>query len=157
METTETISEPRRLWRPRDRRWLGGVCAGLGRYFDLNPLIYRIVFVALALAGGTGIVLYVAAVLVIPDEGAEDWIAVEAIKRHRERPWLLIGVALLAFAGVVALSEARGWPVVALAGGAIVWWQVSRRGSARSAEAAGAPQAPAKEPRVRRKSLLPQA
>ena len=56
METTETISEPRRLWRPRDRRWLGGVCAGLGRYFDLNPLIYRIVFVALALAGGTGIV-----------------------------------------------------------------------------------------------------
>ena len=45
METTETISEPRRLWRPRDRRWLGGVCAGLGRYFDLNPLIFNMLTV----------------------------------------------------------------------------------------------------------------
>src|SRR5665213_3393590 len=92
-ETTETIrnpiAEPRRLSRARGGRWLGGVCAGLGRYFDLNPMIYRIGFVALSLAGGTGILLYVAAWLVMPDDGAEDSIAAEAIKSHRERPWLL--------------------------------------------------------------------
>ena len=142
-ETTETIpgsaapnpvAEPRRLSRARDGRWLGGVCAGLGRYFDLNPVIYRIGFVALSLAGGTGILLYVAAWLVMPDDGVEDSIAAEAIKNHRERPWLLVGVGLLAFAGLVSLSSAHIWPSpgnlwvgAALVGAAIVWWQASSR------------------------------
>ena len=75
METTETIRETRRLTRPRDGRWLGGVAAGLGAYFDLSPAIYRIAFVALSLAGGTGILLYIAAWLVIPEEGQADSIA----------------------------------------------------------------------------------
>ena len=70
METTEIISEPRRLTRPKEDRWLGGVAAGLGEYFDLSPAIYRIAFVALALAGGTGVLLYIAAWLVIPEDGS---------------------------------------------------------------------------------------
>ena len=115
-ETTETIphaaAEPRRLFRAEDGRWLGGVCAGLGRYFELNPMIYRIGFVALALAGGTGILLYVAAWLVMPDEGVEDSIAAEAIKKRRERPWLLVGVGLLGFAAIIGLSSARLWPSI---------------------------------------------
>ena len=139
-ETTETIppagAEPRRLARAHDGRWLGGVCAGLGRYFDLNPMIYRIGFVALSLAGGTGILLYVAAWLVMPDDGVEDSIAGEAIKNHRDQPWLLVGVALLGFAGLVALSSAHIWPspgnlwvAAALVGAAIVWWQTGGRKS----------------------------
>jgi phage shock protein PspC (stress-responsive transcriptional regulator) len=60
---TTTIDEapPRRLVRVDEGRWLGGVAAGLGRYFDVNPLVYRIAFAALALAGGTGLLLYLAA------------------------------------------------------------------------------------------------
>ncbi len=62
---TETIpadeAPPRRLVRADEGRWLAGVCAGLGRYFDVNPLVYRIAFAALALAGGTGLLLYAAA------------------------------------------------------------------------------------------------
>src|SRR5882672_8727299 len=137
-ETTETIpgpvAEPRRLSRARDGRWLGGVSAGLGRYFNLSPNVYRIAFVALSLAGGTGILLYAAAWLVMPDEGVEDSIAAEAIKGHRDRPWLLVGVGLLGFAGLAALSSAHVWPSpgnlwvgAALAGAAIVWWQASGR------------------------------
>ena len=52
--TTIDDAPPRRLVRTDDGRWLGGVAAGLGRYFDVNPLVYRIAFAALALAGGTG-------------------------------------------------------------------------------------------------------
>ena len=91
---TSTYDEapPRRLVRADEGRWLGGVCAGLGRYFDVNPLIYRIAFAALALAGGTGLLLYVAAWLVIPGERSEESVAVEALRRHRNRPWLLTGV-----------------------------------------------------------------
>jgi len=169
-ETTDTVTgpaaEPRRLTRSRENRWLGGVSGGLGEYFDLNPLVYRIAFAALALAGGTGILLYVAAWLVIPDEGAEDSIAATALKQHRDRPWLVVGVGLLAFGAVLALSEARFWPspgnlwlAAALGGAAIVWWQVSTRGPARKAAsaeqpaAAGGP-APAGP---RKRSLLPAA
>jgi phage shock protein PspC (stress-responsive transcriptional regulator) len=146
-ETAETIpapaAEPRRLTRARDGRWLAGVCSGLGRYFDLNPMIYRIGFAALSLAGGTGILLYVAAWLVMPEEGVEDSIAADALKTHRDRPWLLVGVGLLAFAGLVALSSAHVWPSpgnlwvgAALIGGAIVWSQTGARHARHAAPAA---------------------
>jgi phage shock protein PspC (stress-responsive transcriptional regulator) len=110
METTETIREARRLTRPRDGRWLGGVAAGLGAYFDLSPAIYRVAFVALSLAGGTGILLYIAAWLVIPEEGEQDSIAAVALKRERHRPGRAVGLALLAFVGILVLGEASFWP-----------------------------------------------
>ncbi|HYA09550.1 MAG TPA: PspC domain-containing protein [Gaiellaceae bacterium] len=166
-ETTETIpgpaSEPRRLTRSRENRWLGGVSAGLGEYFDLNPIVYRIAFTALALAGGTGILLYGAAWLVIPDAGEEDSIAASAIKQHRERPWLVVGVALLVAAALLALSEAHVWPspgnlwlAAALGGAAIVWWQVSTHTSQRPAATTTA-DGRAVTPAPRRRSLLPVA
>ena len=75
--------------------------------------------------------LYVAAWLVIPDEGAEDSIAAAELKKHRERPRRLIGVAILAFAAILALSEARVWPspgnlwlVLALGLAAVAWWRL---------------------------------
>src|SRR4051795_13307261 len=107
METTEIIREPRRLSRPRQGRWLGGVSSGLGAYFDLSPAIYRIAFVALALAGGTGILLYIAAWLVIPDDGEPDSIAATALKRNREKPSRAVGMALIAFVAIIALSSAH--------------------------------------------------
>ena len=135
IETTTLEEAPaRRLVRPRDGRWLGGVAAGLGRYFDVNPLVYRIAFAALALVGGTGLLLYLAAWLVIPGEDDEESIAVEALRGRRDHPWLLVGVGLLAFGVLFALSEARFWPgtgnvwlAATLVGGAIVWWHVSQR------------------------------
>jgi phage shock protein PspC (stress-responsive transcriptional regulator) len=149
IDESATLDEapPRRLVRAEQGRWLGGVCAGLGRYFDVNPLVYRIAFAALALAGGTGLLLYLAAYLVIPGEHDTESIAVEMLRRHRDHPWLLLGVALLAFCAVSILSEARFWPdtgnlwlAAILAGGAIVWWNVaSRRRSALPAESTADP------------------
>jgi phage shock protein PspC (stress-responsive transcriptional regulator) len=134
--STPTLDEapPRRLVRSDEGRWLGGVCAGLGRYFDINPLVYRIAFAALSLAGGTGLLLYLAAYLVIPDEHAAESIAVEKMRTRRDQPWLLLGVGLLGFGALFALSEASFWPgngnfwfAAVLAGAALVWWRVSSR------------------------------
>ena len=134
METTETIRETRRLTRPKDGRWLGGVAAGLGAYFDLSPTIYRIAFAALAFAGGTGILLYLAAWIVIPEEGDEDSIAERALKQQRERPSRAIGLAIIAFVAIFVLSSVHVWPnpgnlwlAAALAVGALVWWQLGER------------------------------
>lgn len=138
METTETITEPRRLTRPREDRWLGGVSAGLGAYFDLSPTIYRIAFVALALAGGTGVLLYVAAWLVIPEEGAVDSIASAELRKHRDRPRRIVGIAVLAFAAILTLSEAHVWPspgnvwlVLVIGIAALAWWRLGPDATAR--------------------------
>src|SRR2546423_4263776 len=127
METTETI---RRLERPKDGRWLGGVCAGLGEYFDLSPALYRIAFAALAFAGGTGIVLYIAAWLVIPEAGAEDSIAAAELRKHREHPNRVLGFAILGAIFIAALSSVHVWPspgnfwlVAALLLLALAWWR----------------------------------
>ena len=138
---------PRRLVRADEGRWLGGICAGLGRYFDVNPLVYRIAFAALALAGGMGVLLYIAAWLVVPGESSEESVAVDALRRHRDHPWLLLGAGLLAFGALLTLSEARLWPgtgnvwlAATLAGAALVWWHMSNRDRpARAAQAAAAP------------------
>ena len=160
---------PRRLVRVDEGRWLGGVCAGLGRYFDINPLVYRIAFAALTLAGGTGLLLYLAAYLVIPDEYAEESIAVEKMRTRRDQPWLLLGVGLLGFGALFALSEASFWPgngnfwfAAVLAGAALVWWRVSNRdrpaddrpAHAATATAVTAPTAPPKPRPPARPSLF---
>jgi len=135
-DTTIVLDEApaRRLTRIDDGRWLGGVSAGLGRYFDINPLVYRVAFAALAFAGGTGILLYAAAWLVIPHESREESIAVEALRGRREQPWLLLGLGLLALGGLLVLSEADIWPGngtlwlgAVVAGAALVWWQITTR------------------------------
>lgn len=160
---TPTLDEapPRRLVRVDDGRWLGGVAAGLGRYFDVNPLVYRIAFAALALAGGTGLLLYAAAWLVMPNETSDDSIAVVALREHRDRPWLLLGVGLLSFAGVLALSEARFWPgagnvllAAMLIGAAILWWRVGSRGDRARGERAVTSSEPTPPAQPRRPSLL---
>ena len=165
-ETTTTPTAPdqapaRRLTRIDDGRWLGGVAAGLGRYFDVNPLVYRIAFAALAFAGGTGILLYVAAWLVIPSEQREESIAVEALREHRDRPWVLLGIGLLLIGAVLVLSEGDFWPgsgnvwlAAVLAGAALVWWHVARRDDAPAPPSAPAAPGTTPTPRAPRKPSL---
>jgi hypothetical protein len=84
---------------------------------------------------------------VIPDEGKADSIAAETLRDSREHPWPLIGLGLLALAGVVLLSRVTLWPhgdaawiLLLLAGGAILF--LARR----SSHASPAPPPPAVPP-----------
>ena len=80
---TETLTY-KQLRRSRSDRMVAGVSGGLGRYFDVNPVLYRVGFVVLALLGGAGILIYLAAALVIPDEGQEQSIVEQALRERRE-------------------------------------------------------------------------
>jgi len=64
----EEPREPRRLYRSRSERILGGVCGGLGKYLSLDPTIVRLIFVLLALAGGPGLIAYLILLVVVPEE-----------------------------------------------------------------------------------------
>ncbi len=58
----------KRLTRSRSDYMLGGVCAGLGHYFGIDPTIVRLIFVLLAISGGSGVLLYLVLWIVIPRE-----------------------------------------------------------------------------------------
>lgn len=88
---------------------VAGVSGGLGRYFDVNPVLYRVGFVVLALLGGAGILIYAVAALVIPDEGRDESIAEQALRERRDRPWRLLGLALVTISAIVLISETHLW------------------------------------------------
>ncbi|WP_282694418.1 PspC domain-containing protein [Streptomyces sp. CC208A] len=60
------------LRRSRTSKVVGGVCGGLGRHFDLDPVIFRIVVGVLAVTGGIGLIFYGFAWLLIPLVGEEE-------------------------------------------------------------------------------------
>lgn len=57
-----------RLYRSRTNKVFAGVCGGLAEYFDVDPIIIRILFILMVLFGGSGIFLYIAAIFIIPQK-----------------------------------------------------------------------------------------
>jgi phage shock protein PspC (stress-responsive transcriptional regulator) len=76
--------EPR-LRRGRHGKMLAGVAVGVADYFDVDPTIVRIGFVALAFLGGLAVPLYLAGWLLIPDEESDLSVAEELLARERAR------------------------------------------------------------------------
>ncbi len=72
---TRPVPERALLRRSYADRMLGGVAGGLARYFGVDTMVVRIAFVVLTLVGGAGIPLYLAGLLLIPDEGSDQSIA----------------------------------------------------------------------------------
>ncbi len=58
----------KRLMRPRAGRKIGGVCLGFAEYFDIDPALLRVVWLLVAVLGGTGILAYIIAWIVMPEE-----------------------------------------------------------------------------------------
>ena len=146
---THTVEEPttKRLERSRSDRMLAGVSGGLANYFEIHPAFYRVGFVVLTLLGGAGLLIYLVAAIVMPDEGQEDSIASAALKSRRDRPWPLIGLGLVVIAAAVLLSHATLWPqgdawfVLLVAGLAILW--ITRHG--KQSETTGAAELAARD------------
>jgi phage shock protein PspC (stress-responsive transcriptional regulator) len=56
-----------RMYRDPDQRIIGGVCAGMGAYWRIEPWLVRVIFFILAMMGGLGILLYLILYIVIPE------------------------------------------------------------------------------------------
>ncbi|MFJ9902152.1 PspC domain-containing protein [Streptomyces sp. NPDC101152] len=66
------VTSPGRFRRDRQFKMLAGVCSGLGRQCDMDPVIFRITLVVLSATGGIGLIFYGFAWLLIPFEGEEE-------------------------------------------------------------------------------------
>jgi len=65
--------ETKRITRPRKDRIIAGVCSGIGRYFDIDPNIVRVIWIILTIISiGLGVIAYIAAWLLFPEEIEEE-------------------------------------------------------------------------------------
>jgi phage shock protein PspC (stress-responsive transcriptional regulator) len=62
---------PRRLERSKSNRVLGGVCAGVANYLNMDPTLVRVLTVVISLFTGVPVILYIIALFVIPEEGSQ--------------------------------------------------------------------------------------
>ena len=62
------VDPTRKLYRSKSNRKLAGVCGGLAQYFNLDATLIRVLFIALAVLGGSGLVLYLAMWIIVPNE-----------------------------------------------------------------------------------------
>ena len=126
-QPTTAAPPPRRLYRTRDDRVIGGVCGGIARYFNIDPVLVRVGAVALAVLGGAGVLAYLAAILLIPKEGEGG-----QPPETPNRGLVVTGAVLLVVAVCVVLPFQGGWGpgwglvplgLVALAG--LLVWRVA--------------------------------
>ena len=61
------MEEPRKLYRSRSQRMIAGVCGGLADYFNIDATLVRVLFLLLAVFGGTGLVIYIVMWVIVPD------------------------------------------------------------------------------------------
>ena len=115
----------KKLERSRESVVVGGVCGGLGEYFNIDPVMFRIAAIVLALAKGAGVIAYVLAWILIPrrPEGAVADVAPPGSEIVRYLP----GMALIVI-GLVFLLEGifdwfsfwHLWPLILIAIGSIM-------------------------------------
>jgi phage shock protein C len=79
-KVTQSNNQYKGLARPLEGRLLGGVCVGIGRFLDIDPVIIRLIFVGVTLLGGSGILIYIILWLIIPSEQSQDMITQKSIE-----------------------------------------------------------------------------
>ena len=82
--TEPSSNGTKRLYRTREGRVVAGVCAGLAAYFGIDPTLVRLAFALFTIFGGAGVLLYLVAWIVIPeDDGDGSSIAESFVSKRR--------------------------------------------------------------------------
>ncbi len=112
-----------KLYRSENNKVIAGVCGGLGEYFDIDPVILRIILVLITIFGGSGLLIYIILWIVIPSKStlgkkSEDYIkenveeiktkSQDAVKNGNGR---IFGGVLLVLLGASFLLENLGFYV----------------------------------------------
>ncbi|GAA1610015.1 hypothetical protein GCM10009742_70870 [Kribbella karoonensis] len=119
------LQNPQSWRRSRSDRWVAGVCGGIGRSLNIDPVLVRVVMAVLIISG-PGLIFYVAAWVLMPEEGS-DRAPVQGLLGDRIRtdhPWfwpVVIGICV--FAGIATMSSFKfghfiPGPVIVIA---VIW------------------------------------
>ena len=73
----------KKLYRSESDRRLAGVCGGIAEYFDVDSTLIRLAFVFFVLAAGTGILAYIIAAIVMPNESEVEMVIKKDSKKKK--------------------------------------------------------------------------
>jgi phage shock protein C len=110
---------------------IGGVCGGLGRYLGVDPVLLRIAFVVLTVTGGAGLILYLLAFILIPEQQETEDLG--PAPEARGDVWMYVGVGLIALGSVLLVDQLVPWfdrvmaPLILVAVGLGILYRGSRR------------------------------
>ncbi|MFD5321959.1 PspC domain-containing protein [Streptomyces sp. NPDC127098] len=104
------------LARSRRHKVVGGVCGGLGRYFNLDPVIFRVPVALLSVVGGVGLIAYGLAWLLIPFEREEENEGRRLLSGRVEGPGLTALLFIVAGCGLLLATIGDG--------GGVAWFSV---------------------------------
>jgi phage shock protein PspC (stress-responsive transcriptional regulator) len=152
MTSTDTTAPPppapsgperRRLYRSTDDKVIAGVASGLADHFNVDPLFFRIGFLALIFAGGAGLLLYLIAWVLMPRRHGGPSAGEHAIRRVRSGAPTWIAIVLLVI-GVGLLVDQIGvgrpdlvWGGVLIALGVLLFHHATTRSDEPVASSAG--------------------
>jgi phage shock protein PspC (stress-responsive transcriptional regulator) len=133
MDETPTTTAPvpqastttiRRLTRRSEGKVIAGVCAGLGDSTGMDPVVFRIVFVVLALFGGAGFFVYLLGWVLIPLDTAPSTRGESLLSRLRGARWLpavlIAGVSIFLVFQLTNIAPPVVWAIALLAIGVLL-------------------------------------
>lgn len=98
----------KQLYRSTENKIIGGVCGGLGEYFEIDPSLVRVIMILLFFAHGIGLLAYIIAWIIIPQRPFD----AEPVKTEREySSWhkYLPGILLMAIGIILLIRETWFW------------------------------------------------
>ncbi|GAB2968505.1 PspC domain-containing protein [Nocardioides montaniterrae] len=122
--TGDQMRDLSRMRRNIGDRHLAGVAGGIARHFDIDPLVVRVALVVMVFFGGSGVLLYGAGWLLIPEEGTRRAIIPLDSRTRNVALWIASGLAALSALGDSVGQWHFPWPVVVI--GLIVLFVLSK-------------------------------
>ncbi|RKX22511.1 MAG: PspC domain-containing protein [Candidatus Zixiibacteriota bacterium] len=113
----------KRLYRSEENKIVGGVCGGIGEYFEIDPVLVRIITVLLIMAPGVGVLAYIIGWIIIPKRPPE---VAAAQAEYQFSSWnkYISGLILVAIGAILLVRENwfwfdwdEFWPIVLILGG----------------------------------------
>jgi phage shock protein PspC (stress-responsive transcriptional regulator) len=138
MTETPAPMPTRRLTRSRHDRVVAGVCGGLAEFTGIDPVVFRVVFAVAAVLGGSGVLAYLVAWLVIPKDDEPSHVESFVDRRGRDLPrWAAITLGVVVAVAVLSIFDGP-WPffrggfglIVVLAVGVWLWVRHDGRSAA---------------------------
>jgi len=118
------------LRRSTEDKVVAGVCGGLGRYFGVDPIWFRIAFVVLTFGGGSGLLIYFLAWLLIPEQRPGETLGRGSSSQDGS---IIVGVALVAIGLMLLVNtlvpwfDRVMWPLVVIVAGLALLYTGTRR------------------------------
>lgn len=104
----------RKLYRSSENKVIAGVCGGIGEYFNVDPVIIRLIAVVFTLMGGSGLIAYIIAAFIIPARNRIEYQdsnkeGPETYAKGNKNTAIVLGVILIVAGGMMFFRHFVHW------------------------------------------------